>query len=357
MNAVWRGPETDVATTHAVEFHGTGREYFRVWLVNVTLTVLTLGLYGPWAKVRTRRYFHGCTSLAGYSFEYHAAPLRILLGRAMVAAILAAGVMSLSLGRWAVAAWIVAALALFPWLVRGTIRFNARKTSWRGVRFNFSASYRKAVFACVVWPLAGLLTLFLLPGARRVWDGFRVNHLSFDGRMFRTDYSPARMFAIFATGFVLIVGVLVAMIGATMGVMVFTTRMHDVAKHFVVPVDPTSFSQVFSLLFGTCAFFIATFVMQMANNLTLSNTTIDGGHRIVSTASPSRVAWIVMSNLVLSALTLGLYWPFGKVRLARYRMGRIAVIAMGDLDAFTSEALEMQGAMGREISGPLEFGL
>ncbi len=73
MNAVWRGPETDVATTHAVEFRGTGREYFRVWLVNVTLTVLTLGLYGPWAKVRTRRYFHGVTSLAGYSFEYHAA--------------------------------------------------------------------------------------------------------------------------------------------------------------------------------------------------------------------------------------------------------------------------------------------
>ena len=357
MNAVWRGPETDVATTHAVEFRGAGREYFRVWLVNITLTVLTLGLFGPWAKVRTRRYFHGVTALAGYSFEYHAAPLRILWGRIIVAGVITAGVLSLSLGRWAVAAWIVAALALFPWIVRGVIRFNARNTSWRGVRFNFSASYRRAVFACVVWPLAGLLTLFLLPGARRVWDSFRVDHLSFDGRRFRTSYSPARMFAIFATGFVLIVGVLMAMIGATMGVLVFTTRMHDVARHFVIPVDPASFSQVFTVLFGTCAFFIATFVMQMANNLTLSNTTIDGGHRIVSTASPARVAWIVMSNLVLSALTLGLYWPFGKVRLARYRMSRIAVIAMGDLDAYTSEALEMQGATGREISGLLEFGL
>src|ERR1700748_885810 len=118
MNMAWRGPETDVATTHAVEFRGTGREYFRVWLVNVTLTLLTLGLYGPWAKVRTRRYFHGVTSLAGYSFEYHAAPLRILWGRALVAAMLLVGVVSLSLGRWAVAAWIVAAVALFPLAAR-----------------------------------------------------------------------------------------------------------------------------------------------------------------------------------------------------------------------------------------------
>jgi len=357
MNAIWRGPETDVATTHAVEFRGTGREYFRVWLVNVTLTILTLGLYAPWAKVRTRRYFHGVTSLAGYSFEYHAAPMRILLGRAVVAAALFAGLVSLQLGRWAVVAWALAAIAVFPLLVRQAIRFNARNTSWRGVRFNFFASYREALFACVVWPVAGLLTLFLLPAARGVWDRFRVNHLSFGGRMFRAEYSPARMFTIFATGFVLIVGVLVVMIGATMGVMVFTTRMHDVAQHFIVPVDPTSFSQVFTLLFGTCAFFIAVFVMQMANNLTLTHTVIEGGHRIVSKASPSRVALIVMSNTVLTVLTLGLFWPFAKVRLARYRMSQTSVIAMGDLDAFANEALEMQSTMGREISGLMEFGL
>ncbi|MBL6937208.1 MAG: DUF898 domain-containing protein [Alphaproteobacteria bacterium] len=357
MNAVWRAPETDVATTHAVEFRGTGREYFRVWLVNVTLTLLTLGLYGPWAKVRTRRYFYGVTSLAGHSFDYHAAPMRILLGRIVIAGVLFAGLVSLQLGRWAVAMWAIAAIAVFPLLVRQAIRFNARNTSWRGVRFNFHARYREALFACVLLPLAGLLTLFLLPAARGAWDRFRVNHLSFDGRLFRVEYSPARMFAIFATGFVLIVGVLVAMIGATMGVLVFTTRMHDVARHVIIPVDPTSFTQVFTLLFGTCAFFIAMFVMQMANNLTLSNTTIEGRHRIVSKPSPARVALILLGNAVLIALTLGLFWPFAKVRLARYRMSQISVIAQGDLDAFTAEALEMQSTMGRELSGLLEIGL
>ena len=36
-------------------FTGSGGEYFRIWIVNVALTVLTFGIYGAWAKVRTRR--------------------------------------------------------------------------------------------------------------------------------------------------------------------------------------------------------------------------------------------------------------------------------------------------------------
>ncbi len=39
------------------EFTGDGREYFRIWIVNVSLTVITLGIYSAWAKVRRMRYF------------------------------------------------------------------------------------------------------------------------------------------------------------------------------------------------------------------------------------------------------------------------------------------------------------
>jgi len=33
-------------------FHGTGREYFKIWIVNLVLTIATLGIYAAWAKVR-----------------------------------------------------------------------------------------------------------------------------------------------------------------------------------------------------------------------------------------------------------------------------------------------------------------
>jgi len=35
------------------EFLGTGSEYFKIWLVNIILSILTLGIYSAWAKVRS----------------------------------------------------------------------------------------------------------------------------------------------------------------------------------------------------------------------------------------------------------------------------------------------------------------
>lgn len=46
-------------TEYPVAFTGTADEYFRLWIVNVALTFVTLGLYLPWARVRNRQYFSG----------------------------------------------------------------------------------------------------------------------------------------------------------------------------------------------------------------------------------------------------------------------------------------------------------
>ncbi len=44
-----------------ISFYFTGKasEYFKIWIVNGLLTVLTLGIYSAWAKVRTNRYMYG----------------------------------------------------------------------------------------------------------------------------------------------------------------------------------------------------------------------------------------------------------------------------------------------------------
>ena len=43
---------------HRPEFRGDPKEYFRIWIVNLALTILTLGIYSAWAKVRKQRYFY-----------------------------------------------------------------------------------------------------------------------------------------------------------------------------------------------------------------------------------------------------------------------------------------------------------
>ena len=53
---------------HQIEFEGKGGEYFRIWIVNVLLSIVTLGIYSAWATVRTRRYFYANVKLAGEGF-------------------------------------------------------------------------------------------------------------------------------------------------------------------------------------------------------------------------------------------------------------------------------------------------
>src|SRR5688500_4641132 len=76
---MWNEPPP--AIRHGIEFTGRAGEFFGIWFVNLVLSVLTLGIYSAWAKVRTERYFYGNTRLGGAPFEYLAQPIAILKGR------------------------------------------------------------------------------------------------------------------------------------------------------------------------------------------------------------------------------------------------------------------------------------
>src|SRR5712671_5429231 len=75
------GLRRDPEMRYPVEFSATGWEYFRIWIVNLALTIVTLGIYSAWATVRKRRYFYGHTRIDGEGFEYRANPIAILKGR------------------------------------------------------------------------------------------------------------------------------------------------------------------------------------------------------------------------------------------------------------------------------------
>jgi uncharacterized membrane protein YjgN (DUF898 family) len=138
-----------------LRFTGTGGEYFRIWIVNLLLTIATLGIYSAWAKVRRTRWFWSNTLLAGTAFQYHARPLAILRGRIVVAVLLVAYSL---LGQLSVAAGLAALSLLglaFPWFFQKAMRFKLTNTSWRGIRFGFvgtlSDAYATLLPAVVLW--------------------------------------------------------------------------------------------------------------------------------------------------------------------------------------------------------------
>jgi len=63
-------------------------EYFKIWIVNILLTILTLGIYAAWATVRNNRYFYSNLYLDDNNFRYLAEPIQILKGRLIAIAVL-----------------------------------------------------------------------------------------------------------------------------------------------------------------------------------------------------------------------------------------------------------------------------
>ncbi len=350
--AVTAGAPPPAQVRHPFEFRGHGSEFFRVWIVNIALTLVTLGIYGPWAKVRTQRYFLGNTYVDDHPFDYHASALRILIGRVIALAVFLIYNVSVGFRPNLIFLWMLLFLVLIPWLIMSSLRFNARNSSYRNVRFNFTGRYADTLVAYVVWPAVAYATLFLmLPFARRARDKFYVSHHTYGGRAFDTDIPLGRMYLIYGGGILFYIVYLFA----------FFTAVGFAGPVFAGNNGNMAFIEFLAFVFAAFIFFIpftlaSTLIATWVFNIVIGNAHLDA-HLLESRLSGWRMAWIVTTNMLLTLVTLGIFYPFGRVRLARAYANGLALISAGDLGAFTGEALAQQSAIGQEVGGFFDLGI
>ena len=129
-------------STERVEFSGKTDEYFRIWIVNIALTIVTLGIYSAWATVRKKRYFYTHTRVADGSFDYHAKPKAILFGRLI--ALLMVGVYfgSSYINPYAPIIIILLIFAVIPWAGGAFQNLSAQKLILSKRTLQFSAKLR-----------------------------------------------------------------------------------------------------------------------------------------------------------------------------------------------------------------------
>lgn len=350
-------PAAPAPRRYAFEFRGKGSEYFRIWIVNLALTIVTLGIYSAWAKVRTRRYFYGNTFVGGHAFEYHASPLRILIGRLIAVALFLGYEVSAILNPIYASPWLLVAGFGLPWLVNTSLRFNARNSSYRNVRFNFEGRYFEALVAYVLWPIGGFATLgALIPAARRARDYFYTNNHTYGGRPFRTDFTAGQIYLVF--GIALLVALILFGLCGAAGWYVYhhywSLAFAKLGMGVVIAIEVAVWFVVWFIFVS-----IAPAIHTMIVNLSLNHTTLDERHRLCSEMSPVKVAWITVTNAILTLVTLGLFYPWAKVRLTRYEIDQLSAELQGDIDAYASEALATQSAVGEEIGSffSFDFGL
>jgi uncharacterized membrane protein YjgN (DUF898 family) len=311
-------------------FNGRAGEYFRIWIVNVFLSIVTLGIYSAWAKVRIKRYVYGHTLLGDLPFAYDANPWAILRGRLVAAALVGLWFGLGYVSPLAQLALLVPVAFLLPWLIVGSLRFKMRASSYRNVGFSFDGTYGNAFTYYSVYPVLAAITLYLLwPWVvfrQRSWAiesaSWGNRRLGFWGKLsdFHLAYVPM-------LAGVLLLGVLVA-------------SAPDESKW---PASYMTAMLIVYALFIAMSYWTRAFVQKI-----VLDSMYIGGARLVCTMMPLRYTWIVLSNWILALVTLGMLHPWGEVRRLKYLTSQLVVAGFETLEDARGERAQAGSAAGAE---------
>lgn len=327
-------------------FTGTGWEYFRIWIVNIALTIITLGIYSAWAKVRTNRWFYGHTLLDNSPFSYLATPMQILKGRLIAAALLIAYTITSSTAPAIAGIIMLGIMIASPWIIVMALRFASRQSAYRGLKFNFTGTVGEAGIVYLLLPALSFITLGLaLPYTAYRQVRFLATNYAYGTTQANYDGSLKPFWGVYLSALFLLF--------IPMGILAYAffsayqLELSGMPKEIIYAAVGTL------VLVGVASFYliipiIAAFVQARKANLFYNHTFL-GSVRFHSIQRARDLIWIYLSNLILIAITFGLFIPFAAVRLARYRAEHLTLLS-DDLASFTAEAREKMSAVGGEIS-------
>ncbi|GGR29560.1 YjgN family protein [Deinococcus ruber] len=363
-------PLPPTIVTLPLAFTGQPGEFFRIWIVNVLLSVVTLGIYSPWARVRTRQYFYGHTWLDGHAFEYTAQPIALLRGFLLVGGLFV--VYSLS-QRFEEYQWISYVLAgiffvTYPWLVYRSLKFNAANTVYRGLSFRFHGGVRAAYVAYFLLLLTVPFTLGLTyPLAVWFQRRYLLENAAYGTARTRwgKDVGPVYLTFLIALGIGIVVvctlGFLIfggiALLGVSGGLSgVFQRADSDGAANLqtYVLLGLAAAGYVLMILVYTALW---QYIRAALLKYSLQDLYVGDTLRLQATFNPVQLAWIGVSNLLAQIVTLGLLTPWAEVRRTRYLLGGVQVQTIAGLGDFQADANASESALGEAAHEFFNFDL
>jgi uncharacterized membrane protein YjgN (DUF898 family) len=335
-----------------LSFTGTGSEYFRIWLVNLALTIVTLGVYSAWAKVRRLQYFYRATSLEGVCFDYSAKPTNILAGRVIALGLFGVYYLAYNFMPELGALVIIVVVAVLPYLLRQSHRFKARNTLHRSVAFHFdgtvAAAYQTylpplivlfapSVVASLVfsekgglWVIAlSLAGLVAWPFFHATFRRFMQRNLRYGDAAFGFDATNKNFFAVWAKGIALSI-----LMGIAFAVMLFAAGA--VAAMLLGGKGERAF--ILGSVGGVLAFYLAyscigSYYTARFQKLVWEHTAL-GEISFKCNLSAFALLKRQFINTVLIIITLGLYRPFAAINVAKLRLESMTVVGTERLDEF-----------------------
>jgi hypothetical protein len=378
----------------AVIFSGRTGEYFSIWLVNTALTLASIGLYMPWARVRTRRYFLGQIRLQETGLDYQANPRAMFFGLVVIGLgftllssfgdLLTMGLTSV-VQLWVKGSWIVPLLSAgvvgvilliqlgaLTWLLVQSLRYNASQTSFRNLRFGFGSGearfrlWKEMVFLFVLQFLVFISLGLLQPYAAWRWRRFLISHRRFGTTPFAFTAKPSDFRRLHLRALPLLLPAIasIAAIATLLLTVAFSIRSGGLWSGLTVPwlipwqiVTALILASIPLLLVWSC------WLEARAANLTWRCTHLGELRFACAWRARDLIGLRLMNGLAL-VFSLGLAWPWVRIQETRYRLQRISISPATALDDFLageqeriSALAEGSFAMDDAMSGLIDFSL
>jgi uncharacterized membrane protein YjgN (DUF898 family) len=322
------------------QFTASASEYFRIWIVNLFFTLVSLGIYSAWAKVRKRRYFYGSTRVDGATFDYFASPKAVLKGRIVAVIVLGAYALLGELLPQSRFVFWGAAIVMLPWLGVRALQFNARNSGWRGLRFDFAASTWKAARTYAAMLALWVFTLGLAtPWFVARMKSFIIANHAFGTTAFACELRGRDFLKIYFLAGLLITAFAVPLTFAAGMVIAFVKLPEEYASAiFLLPAIPIYASYIVGYAYSEAR----------TANLVWNNTRAPG-LRFSSSLSAVKLARLYLGNVLAVLFSAGLLIPWAVVRTRRYRLECIEIAVAQDAVHEANAELPRVGATGQEM--------
>lgn len=153
------------AQHYQLEFHGKGSEYFAIMIVNWLMSIITLGLYYPWARAKRLRYVFGQTSLNNQRFHFSGTGKEMFKGFiAIIVFYIFILVVFVFLSHYTKSPLLsllflyASIFAIIPFAIHGSLRYRMSRTSYRGVRFGYRGNRNELVVNFYKWIFLTIIT-------------------------------------------------------------------------------------------------------------------------------------------------------------------------------------------------------
>lgn len=330
-------------------FSGTTSEYFRIWIVNIALTIITLGIYSPWAKVRKKKYFYNSTSFMDSTFDYVADPLKLLYGRMILLVYL--GISTLILYVFPSVQILSSLLTLFiyPWLVVKSLKFKAKYSVYRNIKFGFDGEYGEALKIFSGWMILVVFTIGLLfPYQQQKVFSYIFGKSRYGNKRFGYTGVPGDFYKIYMTT-----------IGVAIGVFIGLVILTIVFQRFIIDYPTFGFLMPF-IIGGLFYLFVGSFLYIMVLNQNWSNVYLQlddsNSAQFKSSYQIGEFLLLILGNVLGIIFSFGLLIPWASIRYAQYRAENIKVIVDPDKFEHILKGDDKEvDAVGEEFSDFFDF--